>query len=90
MATFPPTNLLPILQEVTALLKERKESVAVAETVRYQSHYMFVTGLKTAATLDIKSDKEVGCGRPCKLVTTSSARRFRILQRRSYGMMAWG
>lgn len=33
MSAFPPAALQPVLQEVTGLLKERKETVAVAETV---------------------------------------------------------
>lgn len=34
MSTFPPTSLLPVTQEVATLLKEKKETIAVAETVR--------------------------------------------------------
>ena len=33
MSTFPPKELRAIVTEVTGLLKERKESVSVAETV---------------------------------------------------------
>lgn len=31
---FPPASLKPIAQEVATLLKERQETVSVAETVR--------------------------------------------------------
>jgi nicotinamide mononucleotide (NMN) deamidase PncC len=33
MASFPPEKLKAISEEVAALLKEKKETVAVAETV---------------------------------------------------------
>jgi len=35
MAEFPPAAVQVIVQEVAALLKERKETVSVAETVRH-------------------------------------------------------
>jgi hypothetical protein len=34
MAEFPPLQVRAIVNEVAALLKERKETVSVAETVR--------------------------------------------------------
>ena len=34
MAEFPPSSLQPLAQEVVELLKARRETVSVAETVR--------------------------------------------------------
>lgn len=39
--SFPPENLKEIANEVAALLKERKETIAVAETVRLLSFPFF-------------------------------------------------
>jgi len=36
--SFPPAPLKEIVNEVATLLKEKKETVAVAETVRHSSH----------------------------------------------------
>jgi hypothetical protein len=33
---FPPASIRPLVEEVAALLKERKETISVAETVRHQ------------------------------------------------------
>lgn len=33
---FPPAAIRPLVEEVAALLKERKETISVAETVRHQ------------------------------------------------------
>ena len=35
--SFPPASLKAIAGEVATLLKEKNETVAVAETVRYQA-----------------------------------------------------
>ncbi|EED21815.1 competence/damage-inducible protein CinA, putative [Talaromyces stipitatus ATCC 10500] len=32
MSTFPPSSLRPLLEEISSLLKERKETISVAET----------------------------------------------------------
>lgn len=32
-SAFPPSSLRPLLEEISSLLKERKETVSVAETV---------------------------------------------------------
>lgn len=34
-SSFPPGELKEIVKEVATLLKERKETISVAETVRY-------------------------------------------------------
>lgn len=39
-SAFPPAILRPLLEEVSSLLKERKETVSVAETV-FSSVYQF-------------------------------------------------
>lgn len=42
---FPPTELRQIVNEVTGLLKERKETISVAETVCLSSlTFQFVVG----------------------------------------------
>lgn len=33
--SFPPSSLRPLIEEVTTRLKERKETVSVAETVSH-------------------------------------------------------
>ena len=41
MTEFPPPSLKPIAEEVAALLKSKKQMVAVAETVRlYRQLYL--------------------------------------------------
>lgn len=40
MAEFPPHQLKEIASEVAKMLKDRKESVSVAETVRLQSEHL--------------------------------------------------
>jgi hypothetical protein len=42
---FPPGPIRPIVHEVSTLLKERKETVSVAETVGLSSAYTIIPPL---------------------------------------------
>lgn len=43
MAEFPPPSLRGIIEEVTGLLKEKQETISVAETVRLLSIISFLS-----------------------------------------------
>lgn len=47
-SAFPPASLRPILKEVAELLKQRKETISVAETVRPDHNLTFLLSLQCA------------------------------------------
>ena len=50
--SFPPAQLKEIVNEVATLLKEKKETVAVAETVRYPAISVIIRSLCTSDEYD--------------------------------------
>lgn len=57
---FPPSKLLPLIEEVAGLLKGRNETVSVAETVSYNRlsafqfplHFRLISLMRTMAAVE--------------------------------------
>lgn len=73
---FPPSAVKEVVQEVAALLKERKETISVAETVCVleSANWVYILQIST------------GCRWHHLRIAALGSRRQHLLQRRSYGM----
>lgn len=71
---FPPASVKPLAEELAALLKERKETISIAETVRKPAFSLLSLLLMiTAARLPAVSSPLLSCLRPVLADSTREA-----------------